>query len=80
VVFMWRLVKKLNNFTILPDLKKIIIAVIGMALTATLLKYAGIMVIANMIISGVFYLFLLYLLKEKNFQELLSLVNIKSKI
>ena len=80
VVFMWRLVKKLNNFTILPDLKKIIMAVIGMALMAILLKYAGVMVIANVIISGVFYLFLLYLLKEKNFQELLSLVNIKSKI
>ncbi len=80
VVFMWRFVKKLNNFTVLPDLKKIIIAVIGMAVMAILFQYVGIMVIVNVIISGVFYFFLLYMLKEKNFKELLSLVNIKSKI
>jgi len=80
VFFLWRLVKKLNNFYVLPGLKKIFIGVSGMAIITVLLKYFEMPVIGNIIISGVFYFFLLYLLKEKNFQELLSLVNIKSKI
>lgn len=76
VFFLWRGIKKLNNFVILHDLKKIIMAVIGMAIMTILLKYLGVMVVANVIISGAFYLFMLYALKEKNFKELLSLARI----
>lgn len=76
VFFLWRIVKSLNNFTILSDLKRIFIAVVGMAIMVFLLKYAGLMVIINIVISGVFYLFSLYFIKEKNFKELLSLVKI----
>lgn len=76
VFFMWRFVKKINNFTILADIKKIIIAVIGMGFTTLLLQYIGVMVIANVIISGIFYFILLRIFKEKNFNELLSLFKI----
>lgn len=76
VFFMWRFVKKINDFTILAELKKIIIAVVGMSFMAILLQYGGVMVIANVIISGAFYFILLRALKEKNFNELLSLIKI----
>lgn len=76
VFFMWRFIKKINNFTILTDIKKIIIAVIGMGFMATLLQYSGIIVIINVIISGSFYFILLRVLKDKNFNELLSLIKI----
>jgi len=76
VFFLWRVVKKLNNFVILRDMKKIIMAVLGMAVMVIFLKYLGIMVVINVIISGAFYLFMLYALKERNFKELLFLFHI----
>ncbi len=76
VFFLWRSVKKLNNFIILPDLKKIFIGVIGMAVMAIFLKYLGVMLVVNIVISGAFYFFMLYALKERNFKELLSLLHI----
>lgn len=76
ILFMWRFVKKMNDFTVLADLKKIIIAVIGMGFMAISLQYGGVTVIINIIISGAFYFILLRLLKEKNFNELLSLIKI----
>lgn len=76
VALIWRFVKKLNNFTILPELRKIIFAVIGMTIIAILLQHVGIIVIGNIIISGIFYFFFLYMFKEKNFRELLVLTKI----
>lgn len=76
VFFLWRVVKKINDFTILPDLKKVVMAVIGMAIITILLKYLGVIVVINIIISGAFYFLLLYIFKEKNFKELLALVKI----
>lgn len=76
VFFLWKMVKNLNGFKIFPDLQKIIIAVFIMAASAILLRFIGAAVIINVAISSIVYFYLLYILKDKNFKELLSLIKI----
>ena len=62
--FSWWKMKKINNFTILRHLKKIIIATLLMALFVWGLKELGANLFINLPLSILFYLSLLYLLKE----------------
>lgn len=76
VFFLWRFAKKLNNFAVFPGLKKMFIAALGMVIITIFLKYCGLPVIGNIVVSSVSYIFLLSVLKENNFKELLSLAKI----
>ncbi|KKQ28954.1 MAG: Membrane protein involved in the export of O-antigen and teichoic acid [Candidatus Nomurabacteria bacterium GW2011_GWA1_37_20] len=67
---MWRKMKKINNFEILPTLKTVILPVMVMSLIILILKYFGIGVIFNIIISSAVYFWVLFSIKKSIFIEL----------
>jgi len=67
---MWRKMKKINNFEILPTLKTVILPVMVMSLIILILKYFGIGVIFNIIISSAVYFWVLFSIKRSIFTEL----------
>ena len=60
----WGMVKKINNFHTLRNIKKIIISSIIMGIVSVFLNRFGMNIILNIIISGSAYLLLLFLFKE----------------
>ncbi|MEK9154612.1 MAG: flippase [Patescibacteria group bacterium] len=69
-LFVWRFAKKLNYFTVLPWLFKIIIAALIMGISTFFIAKLGVNVIINIISSGVIYFASLYLLKEEMVKEI----------
>lgn len=76
--FMWFSMKKINYFTILPHLKKIIAASIAMAIFSVSLKYANINFIINIILSATIYLGALIVFKEPILKELKNIIQPKN--
>ncbi|MFA6251724.1 MAG: flippase [Candidatus Paceibacterota bacterium] len=74
---MWYKMKKVNNFRILPVIKKIIIPVVIMISSILLLGYIKTPLIINIIISSVLYLGFLFIKERLIIKEVLSLVTIK---
>lgn len=70
----WRLIKKINNFLVLPHLPKIFLASILVGLVSFALNYQSVHVGINILVSGVIYFAFLYLIKEPSFRELTSLL------
>lgn len=70
VFFMWRFVKKINNFTVLPRIFKIVIAAAIMGIFTFFIAKLGINAIINIIFSGTVYFASLYLLKEEIIEEI----------
>lgn len=64
-VIVWHKMKKINNFEILPSLKNLFLPIASMVIAILLLKYTGIPVLLNITISGLVYLFIIFL-KEKS--------------
>lgn len=70
VGFVWKKMKKINYFEVLPNLKKIISATIIMSLFVLVLKYLGVIFYLNIVFSALLYFFILYLLKEPILKEI----------
>ncbi len=63
--FIWKKMQAVNPFSVLPNIKKIIIASILMAGSAALLKYISIPLLINILLSIAIYFLILKLQKEK---------------
>jgi O-antigen/teichoic acid export membrane protein len=70
----WRKMKKINHFEILPSLKIIVLPAIVMLLATLLLKYFGVQVMLNILISSVVYFWVLFLVKKSIFVELKEII------
>ena len=75
-VIVWNKIKTINYFEVLPKLKKAFFATMVMIISIIMLKYLGINVILNIIISSVVYFCSLLLLKESIFVEIREIMNI----
>lgn len=72
--YLWYAMKKINNFSVMPGLKKIIIAgVIMTAATATLFSL-GINVMVNIAVCAAFYFLLLAAFREPLFLEIKNIL------
>jgi hypothetical protein len=71
---MWYAMEKLNPFSILPRLGRIIGAGATMAIVTILLSVAGVEVIVNIAASAVVYIATLFLLKEPLLGEIKNIV------
>jgi len=71
--YLWRAINKLDNFSVLPKLKKIIIATCGMAILILALNYIGLHVLSIIVLAVVFYLAVLLVLREPFLEEILRL-------
>ena len=69
IILLWLAIKRMYEFYILSELVKPVIATVLMGFFAYFLKYLGIHVLVNVIISGIFYFLCLYLLREKILEE-----------
>lgn len=70
VIFIWRVQKKINDFSIFPYLPKIILASLMMAGEVIFLKFIGVNVFLNVFISAFSYFLILRLLKEPILKEM----------
>ncbi|MBI4993480.1 flippase [Candidatus Wolfebacteria bacterium] len=70
IILLWRETKKMQDFHIAAELLKPAIGALLMGFFTYVLKLSGVHVLANVIISAVFYLLCLYLLKEKILEEI----------
>jgi O-antigen/teichoic acid export membrane protein len=68
--YLWRKMKAINHFVIMPYLKNIIGATTGMALVSWLGMLIHVNVVINIFISASIYFGLLYKLKEPLLQEI----------
>ena len=73
--FIWSKMKKINHFTILPHLKKIIPAAVIMTSLTVFMQFVGVTLLLNIALSGMVYFVLLRTFKEpllKTAKELIS--------
>lgn len=77
-VFIWQQMKKINYFTILPHIKKIIAASLLMFIFSVSLKYININFIINIILSAAIYVGALIILKEPILKELKGIIQPKN--
>src|SRR3989344_5834649 len=71
---MWRKMKEINDFDILPALKTVILPVMVMTLTTLILKHLGVGTILNIIISSTAYFLVLFLIKRSILKELKEII------
>jgi O-antigen/teichoic acid export membrane protein len=62
--YLWSMMKRLNDFEVLPRLKKVAVAGIAMGAVTALLALTGTEVIVNIVVSAIAYFIALYLLHE----------------
>lgn len=72
-IYVWHKVKQFHNFQASLNLKKIIAAAASMALLTLVLANAGVNIVVNMLLSGLFYVLLLFLMKEPVIAEIKSI-------
>ncbi|MFA5797899.1 MAG: flippase [Candidatus Woesearchaeota archaeon] len=72
----WLMVKKINNFHTLQNIKRIIFAGVIMGVTALILDAIGLHVIINIVISAGMYMFTLFILKEPLILEVKNFIAI----
>jgi O-antigen/teichoic acid export membrane protein len=72
--YLWYAMKKLNPFSVLPRLGRIIGAGVTMAVVTILLSVAGVEVIVNIAASAAVYLLALFLFKEPLLGEIKNIV------
>lgn len=73
-IFLWRLVKKLHNFQILPHLKKILLASVLMGAAAFIVQKTGAHILANISISIIVYFAALLFMRERVFLEVKKII------
>jgi O-antigen/teichoic acid export membrane protein len=74
--YLWYAMKKLNPFSVLPQLGRIIGAGAAMAVVTILLSMAGVNVLVNIVASMAVYATILFLLKEPLLGEIKSMMGI----
>jgi O-antigen/teichoic acid export membrane protein len=75
--YLWHSMKKLNNFRILPRIRKIAVAGACMSAVTLLLFAAHMGVVLNIIVSSIVYLGMLYILREPVLVEIKTVVSPK---
>jgi len=70
----WIMIRKTVNFRVFRNLKKIIVAVLIMAVINLVLNTLHVQVLINIAFSGIIYLLALYILKEKIVMEGVSML------
>lgn len=70
---MYRVARKIVHFAFFPNLIKIVTSALAMMIMAIILRVVGVGVLMNIAISAVFYLSLLFVLKEEAFIEAIDL-------
>lgn len=70
---MYRSARSLVHFPFFPNLTKIFVSAMGLAVIATLLRIMGVGVLTNILISAVFYLGILFLMREEALIEAIDL-------
>ena len=65
----WSLLKKITGFSVLPHMGKILFASVLMGSATLTLYIIGLPLLPNIILSGMLYFGILFLLKEKIFEE-----------
>lgn len=71
---LWRFAKTFFEFEILPKLGKIVVSAILMGIVAFVFQLVGVHVLINILLSGLFYFILLYILREDSIEQILSIV------
>lgn len=74
--YLWHAMKKLNSFSILPRLGRILGAGAAMAMVTILLSIAGVETITNILISAAVYLGVLLVLKEPLLGEIKNIAKL----
>ncbi|NCN53210.1 hypothetical protein GW950_01970, partial [Candidatus Wolfebacteria bacterium] len=69
IFFTWNMIKKINPFKTIANLKKIFIASALVCITAFVFNYLNMPVIINILASGAIYLLALLILKEPIIKE-----------
>jgi O-antigen/teichoic acid export membrane protein len=77
--YLWSSMKKVNSFTILPYLNKIILSSVIMGCFAIIFLLLGVNIIVNVILCGAIYFMLIKLLKEPIMSEVLQTLPIGRK-
>lgn len=72
--YLWRMMRKINDFHVLPRLKKPIVAGILMGAIAILFLLLGVNVVLNALACGIIYLLMLYFLQEPLLLEMKRMV------
>ena len=72
----WRKMKKINYFEILPSFKGAIVPTIVMLLITLILKHFEVKVMLNIIISSIFYFWVLFLVKKSILVELKEILKV----
>jgi len=72
--YLWHMMKKINNFEVIPRMGKVLIAGVGMAIVTVLLFFAGVNVIVNVAISAAIYFALLWMFREPLLVEMKRMV------
>ena len=72
--YLWHMMKKINNFEIVPRMGKVLIAGVGMAIVTVLLFVVGANVIVNVLLSAAIYFALLWALREPLLIEMKGMV------
>lgn len=75
VGMLWRFVKKINNFFVLPYLYKIVISTLIMGVAVIIFKNIGVSLIINVIFSAGTYFALLFILRDTVFLEALLIIS-----
>jgi peptidoglycan biosynthesis protein MviN/MurJ (putative lipid II flippase) len=76
--YLWYSMKKLNRFHVLPHVGKIALASVCMAAVTILLFFAHTNILVNIILSGIVYVGMLYVLKESVLSEIKAIVSPKT--
>lgn len=74
ISLVWRIAKKISDFSTLKHLKKIFASAIIMGIFSVIFNFSGIHVLINIILSAGIYFYSLYLMEEKNFMEILMMI------
>ncbi len=75
---LWRFAKTLLHFEIVPKLGKMVVSALAMGVVAFILNWFGVYVLWNIVISGLFYFALLYVLREDSLEQVLSIVRART--
>ncbi len=74
-IYTWLFIKKMNDFKIFFHIRKIIVSTLLMSLVSLLLKYFGLNILLNILISMIFYFGILYILKEPILKEVRQIIS-----
>jgi len=78
--YLWHSMKKINTFSVIPRLKKVIASGAIMTVAVVLFKFLGMNVVVNILLSGGIYFLALYLLREPLLTEVKDVLSQKDAV